>query len=378
MKVIRLPRMLPRIGLAALGVFALAGVSCLPSSEARSARAAAVKPTVTQTVTQTVTVTAPPQTVTVTEPAQTVTVTEAGATVTVTVIPTPTDPTTTVTTPPISSTTTTPTTTTTITTTPVSGWPDASNTGHSGTLTAYTSPCTIQTADLVIDSRDITCGQLLIQAPRVVVRNSKAIGIEVDYRYPSASVTIEDSTVNIGASSNSAVGGHDFTIIRSEILGGQHSVGTDGNATVVDSWLHGQYNPDGQGFHNNAFITNGGANMTVRHNTLHCTPQPNSTGGGCTADLSLFGDFSQVSNVLVENNLFKANGGIAYCAYGGHQPAKPYPNSVGIRFLGNVFERGSNNKCAAFGPVTSFDPNAAGNVWSGNVWEDGATVPSSD
>ena len=82
-------------------------------------------------------------------------------------------------------------------------------------------------------------------------------------------------------------------------------------------------------------------------------------------------------NCLVENNLLKANStGIAFCAYGGYQPTKPYPNSTNIRYLNNVFERGANGKCGAYGPVTSFASNAAGNVWSGNRWPDGTTVPA--
>ena len=30
--------------------------------------------------------------------------------------------------------------------------------------------------------------------------------------------------------------------------------------------------------------------------------------------------------------------------------------------------------CAAYGPVTNFDSNAAGNVWSNNVYDDGTVV----
>ena len=61
--------------------------------------------------------------------------------------------------------------------------------------------------------------------------------------------------------------------------------------TIVDSWLHGQHNPDGGAFHTNAFLTNGGSGIVLRHNTLHCDSLLNSTDGGCTADVSLFGDF---------------------------------------------------------------------------------------
>ncbi len=45
-----------------------------------------------------------------------------------------------------------------------------------------------------------------------------------------------------------------------------------------------------------------------------------------------------------------------------------------MRVTNNVFERGANRKCGVYGPVTSFDRNAAGNAWSGNVWDSGEAV----
>lgn len=314
------------------------------------------------------------------KPPVTTTITPTPSTTTVTVTATPTA--TTTTTAATSTTTTTPSTTTTTTTTPPpsSGWPDASNTGYTGPLGAYTGPCTIQTAGTIVDSKDVAaaCGFLNVRAPSMLIKNSKLPGVEVN-GLATASLTIQDSTVDIGQSTWSSVGGYNLTIVRSEILGGQHSVGGEHDVTVADSWLHGQWNDPNASFHNNAFITNGGSNFTLRHNTLHCDPPVNSNGGGCTADVSLFGDFSQVSNVLVEHNLLKANNSsISYCAYGGHSPSKPYPNATGVQYRDNVFERGPNGKCGAYGPVTAFDPNAAGNVWTGNIWEDGAPVPSSD
>jgi hypothetical protein len=45
-----------------------------------------------------------------------------------------------------------------------------------------------------------------------------------------------------------------------------------------------------------------------------------------------------------------------------------------MQYRNNVWERGANGKCGAFGPVSGFDPNAAWNVWIGNVWDDGSAV----
>jgi hypothetical protein len=188
-------------------------------------------------------------------------------------------------------------------------------------------------------------------------------------------VVVSDSTVQGGSWSDGAVWGYNITVLRANITGGQHSVHCASNCSVTDSWLHDQYNPDGGSYHNNAFISNGGSDMVLRHNTLHCTAILNRTDGGCTADVSLFGDFEPISNVRVEGNLLKANNSsISYCAYGGYQPSKRYPVATGIQYVNNVFERGPNGKCGVYGPVTSFQASASGNVWVGNVWDGGVPL----
>jgi hypothetical protein len=243
-------------------------------------------------------------------------------------------------------------------------------------LTKYSGPCEIRSATTLNAVDASACPSIDIRAKNVVISNS--LLPRVDVNDPVGAVNVSDSTVRAGNTSMGAVSGYNIVATRIDATGGQHTVACESNCTVTDSWLHGQYNPDGQSFHNNAFITNGGRNMVVRHNTLHCTAIVNANDGGCTADLSLFGDFSTVSNVTVENNLFKANANsISFCAYGGYNPGKPYPMSTYITFRNNVFERGVNGKCGAYGPVTAFLPTAAGNVWTGNVWDDGATVLNS-
>ena len=259
----------------------------------------------------------------------------------------------------------------------MAGWPDATNTGVPAgtTLTKYTGPCTITTAGAVLNSVDASgCSAILIRAKNVTIKNSLTPRIDAtDWTGPSVSIT--DSTVKGGTWSDGAIWGSNITALRVNVTGGQHSFHCADTCSVVDSWLHDQYNPSGQSYHNNAFITNGGSNMVVNHNTLACTPLLNSTNGGCTADVSLFGDFEPVNNVTVENNLLKANNSsISYCAYGGYQPTKAYPVATNIKFLNNVFERGANGKCGVYGPVTSFQTSATGNTWSGNAFDDGTAI----
>jgi hypothetical protein len=258
--------------------------------------------------------------------------------------------------------------------------PDADSTGvPPGTeLAPYAGPCTI-TETVVLSAVDATgvCPAIVVQAPGVRIESSRVPRVEstatqVD---PTYSVEVVDSEVVAGKWIGGAVWGSNLTVRRTDVTGGQHSVHCGTSCVVEDSWLHDQFNPPGEAAHNNAFISNGGTDMVVRHNTLHCTAELNPTGGGCTADLSLFGDFEPIGDVRVEDNLFKANASSAsYCAYGGHAPGKPYPDATGVVFAGNVFERGANKMCGVYGPITSFDPTATGNEWRDNTWDDGTEL----
>jgi len=257
-------------------------------------------------------------------------------------------------------------------------FPGTGNTGPNAaasSMATYTGSCTIS-SPVTITAVDATgrCSALTIRTTGVVIDKSLVPRVDSTYGDGNSSVTITDSDVRAGSWSDGALWGYNITARRVDVTGGQHSFHCNNNCELTDSWLHDQYNPDGGSFHNNAFISNGGHTMVLRHNTLHCTAILNSTDGGCTADVSLFGDFDPIDDVLVENNLLRANNSsISYCAYGGQKGSKPY-GATNIRFINNVFERGANRKCGVYGPVTSFERGAVGNVWSGNVWDSGEAV----
>lgn len=269
-----------------------------------------------------------------------------------------------------------PTATPTPTPVPPFAWPGPDNTGVPAgtTLMPYTGPCTITSARTITAVDASACDALVINTTGVVIEKSLVPGVWSIYGDGDSSVTITDSDVRAGQTSTGAIWGYNITARRVDATGGQHSFHCNDNCEVTDSWLHDQYNPNGGSYHNNAFISNGGSNMLVRHNTLHCTAILNDTDGGCTADISLFGDFGPIDNVTVDNNYLRANNSsISYCAYGGGTVSKPH-QGTNVRFTDNVFERGSNRKCGVYGPVTDFDRRAAGNVWTGNVWETGGAV----
>jgi hypothetical protein len=285
--------------------------------------------------------------------------------------PTPTDPT------PTDPTPTDPTPTDPTPSEPAGSWPGADNTGVPAgtTLTRYPGPCTITRPTSITGVDATSCGAILVRSPGVVISNSLLPRVDATEGGDDA-VTLTDSTVRGGSWVDGAIWGYNITATRVEVTGAQHSFHCADHCTVTDSWLHDQYNPAGQSFHNNAFISNGGNAMVVRHNTLACTPQVNSTDGGCTADLSLFGDFEPIRDVRIEGNLFVANStGISYCLHAGYNPGKPYGgNPTGVQVVDNVFQRGTNGKCGVWGAVTSFLSSGTGNAWSGNTWDDGTAL----
>lgn len=269
---------------------------------------------------------------------------------------------------------------------PVGGpWPESSNTGvPSGTkLTTFSGSCTVTKAGTVIDAKTVNC-DLDIRAADVMIKRSKingAVGLNTDLSGSNKwSYTLADSEVNAGLRQYPAVSYGNMTIVRSNIYGGATSVQCGENALtcdVQDSWLHGQRIPSAANWHLGGFLSNGGHNIRIRHNTIVCDAA-GSSAGGCTGDLNLFGDFAVVSDVIAESNYLGANTGLSYCLYGGSATSKQYPRGDHIVITNNVFQRGTNRKCGEYGPVTSFDTNGTGNVWKDNTWDDGGTLPADD
>ena len=256
-----------------------------------------------------------------------------------------------------------------------SGWPDASTTGvPAGTpLTTYTGPCTVTTANTVIDAKTVNCSSLVIHAANVTISRSKVNGIvSSGTDNDTYSFTLSDSDVDATpgfAAQLTAVEGLHFTVLRSDIQGGNRSVNCI-NCTIQDSYVHGQDADAGGTWHESGIRMND--HNIIKHNTILCDA-PTIGGAGCSADLTGYGDFAPVTNNLIENNLFKATPSGGFCSYGGSSKGKAYSaDAHDIRFINNVFEAGPTGHCGIWGPVTDFDPSRPGNLWSGNTWTDGS------
>lgn len=284
-------------------------------------------------------------------------------------------------------------------------FPGTANTGPkaaAGTMATYGGSCTITAANTVIDSKVVNCRTIDVRAAGFVLKNSYLNGAIVQSS-GAASYTVTDSFIDSGvqfpACSNGScpagkyacgdinnqttdcgVNGSNFTVVRTEIINTNRAAYCQSSCLIQDSYFHGtNLWPDASNLAHASSVREE-QNLTLRHNSLHCSytgPFVNNEIG-CSADLTGYPDFAPIKNNTVDGNLFVANTGNAFCAYGGATAGKPFSgdptNATNQKFTNNVFQRGTNNKCSAYGPVSNFDKTRPGNVWSGNVWDNGATV----
>jgi hypothetical protein len=266
-------------------------------------------------------------------------------------------------------------------------WPGPNNTGVPAgtTLTSYSGPCTITTNGTIIDSKTVNCA-LSIQAANVVIKNSKVNGnviLDTDLGGSSSwSMTIQDSEVDAGTLQESAIGWGNLKAIRVNAHGGVTAIQCEEKSVsciVQDSYLHGQYIQPNSNWHLGGFLSDGGGPITLTHNYVVCDQQAvYGSDGGCTGDINLIPNFATAHNVTVDHNLLGANIHSAFCTYGGDRhDGNGYPYGNHIVYTNNVFQRGSNNLCAGYGPVAGYgigNPDNVGNVWTGNVWDNGGAV----
>ncbi|HEX5089028.1 MAG TPA: hypothetical protein VFV89_14570 [Nocardioides sp.] len=290
-------------------------------------------------------------------------------------------------------------------------FPGTANTGPkapASSMATYNGSCTITAANTVIDSKVVNCRTIDVRASGFVLKNSYLNGGIVQSN-GSPSFTVQDSFIDSGvqypacsngscpagkyacgdtgnATTDCGVTGSNFTILRTEIINSNRAAYCEapGPCLIRDSYFHGtNLWPDASN-EAHASSVREEQNLTLRHNSLHCSYTGPFVNGeiGCSADLTGYADFAPIKNNTVDGNLFVASPGSAFCAYGGATTGKPYSgdptNGTNQKFTNNVFQRGSNRKCSSYGPVTNFDKSRSGNVWSGNIWDDGSAVTPSN
>jgi hypothetical protein len=236
---------------------------------------------------------------------------------------------------------------------PPTGFPNAGNTGvPSGTsLTAYTGPSTITTANTVVDGKTIGC--LTVSAPGVVIRNSRIScnGFRVlgGGGTGSGPLLVQDSEIDCQNSNGTGVDVTNATFTRVDVSGCENGFNVGGPLTLEDSWIHNLVTANGA--HTDGMQFNQGAsNITVRHNTID--PVAGSSGG--TSCIIMWDEGNpQNSNVLITNNLMLGSGA-AQTMYTPRQG--PLTN---VRVTNNRMEKGEFGYNGGNGSLVT--------DWSGNV-----------
>ena len=221
------------------------------------------------------------------------------------------------------------------------------------------------TANTVIAGKMIAC-TIIVNSGTLTLEDSSLKG-QV-YNYGTGSVLIKNSVINGGNANTETVLGSNITVEDSNLYGNQHEIYCGNNCTVKNSWLHDNHNFGSSG-HQNGFLSTGGNHYDLQHNSVYCV-------GGCTGDITFLGSDTEA---IVNRNLLVATRYAAYCLYPSGSGSSPLVTRITI--TDNVFQRGSNRKCAHFGPVYGWDapsdvPGVSGyhNVWSGNTWNDGEAL----
>ena len=220
-------------------------------------------------------------------------------------------------------------------------------------LTAYSGSLRITTPNTVIDAKSIT-GRLVIATSGVTITRSRiSNGIE---NATGSRFTVTDSLILGATPDDKALDTDHFTAERNEIKGG-NSGGWCNDCVVRNNWIHNDIRlASNDPHHLSAYRMD--QNGQFLHNTLACESAPTPAGGGCSGNLTGYGDFQTVQNNLIANNLFVASTNISFCSYGGNSGGKPYPNGNNVVFRDNMFQRGSNGKCGAYDPIGDFDPTS--------------------
>ena len=282
------------------------------------------------------------------------------------------------------------------------------------TAVLYTGSCTVNTANVTIDSKIVNCSPLFLDAgaTNLMIKNSYLKGGVIQLDGTFAAFTVQDSQIDNNVSRPACsdmngdgqpdcpagkyacgdlnngttlcgIGYQNFTVLRSEIMHSNRGAYCEKTCTIQDSYFHGTNlwpdvtnNVHASGVRNEQYLT-------LRHNSLGCDyPGPFVNDDiGCSADMSGYPDFAPIMHDTIDSNLFLANAtGFYFCAYGGGTAGKPFSGSASndtyVAFTNNVFQRGTTGVCGTNGgaPITDFISGRTGNVWTNNKYDNGTTV----
>jgi hypothetical protein len=218
----------------------------------------------------------------------------------------------------------------------------------------------------VIDSVNCACS-VDVNANNTTISNSRLafsgewFGVAIRH---SANTLIVDSTIGALPGTGRMLAGvkniygdeTGTTVRRTDISNVSTGVQID-EGLIEDSYIHDMGLVPGD--HINGTTSNGGSTLlTIRHNTVF--NQFDQTDA-----VSLFQDFGAQRNRVIDNNLLAGGG---YTIYGGAN-AGLEANATQIRITNNRIGRQFYPNGGSYGWLAAWNPNGAGNVLTGNVWD---------
>ena len=214
---------------------------------------------------------------------------------------------------------------------------------------------------------DVSGSNVTIKGNEIINAGNDIDGDGINLSGNPANTTIENNTIY---SPNGAHGaGGIFAGIKdingesrgTQVLGNNIADASTGvqiyMGLIENNYIH-DVAPAAPDSHLNGTTSNGSTvPLTIQHNTVF---NPN----GQTDAVSLFEDFGPEANVVINNNLLAGGG---YVVYGGQNDGGPQAHN--IRITNNRFATIYYPQSGYYGYIAAFNPNAPGNVWSGNVWD---------
>jgi len=286
-------------------------------------------------------------------------------------------------------------------------YPGPSNTGVPAgiVLTTYTGPMTITTCGTVIEAKTVD-GSLMIRTgngftdanhPCVTIRDSLIKG-SIDSSTatsaacrpsPCGPVAIYDSEIAVprpNAGDFAAISQTNLHVWRTGVRGARSGIQCDGNCEVHDSYVVADYFVRQARMDAYVATSASAGPQILDHNTFLCyigpgspdRPKARDAKAGCSGDVAFFGNVGKISNVTVNDNLFRASGAQRYAAYtGASDPASAYPVGDHLTWTANVFQQcptaPAKGSCSTGSPVPDWASSAT-NQWCRNAWDTGALV----
>jgi hypothetical protein len=245
--------------------------------------------------------------------------------------------------------------------TTVWNYPDAWNTGPTGSLRESTGDITVSRAGTVIANRKIN-GCITIRADNVTIRNSE---INCDGKTGIANwsrnrgLLVEDTEIECGHEpGQTGISDSNFTVRRSELFGCENIIWAERNVAIMDSYIHDPIPCCGaaQPHTDSVQTPSGGSNIVIRHNRIYGGYLSGANFGNAAITASA-SPGTAVTSMVVDNNLLAGGGYTLYC-----------PGADGgFTWTNNRFSRIYVSKIGGFGPVYG---TCALHTNSGNVYHE--------